>query len=180
MAYAIGEICVDVFGALDDACLNLQAWGIVIQCGPDFHNFCQQWASSDSITTLWGSFIIVAGHYYLIGEAGAASKTFRYVPSSLLLLPSRKVYLARIARLAVASDSSGETTSPGHDDMLEMNDNDEDNDNDNDNDEDNDNDNNNSTDADADAGALEAAEDADTEELVNRATSKLTGSAYTK
>jgi hypothetical protein len=153
MAYAIGEICVDVFGALDNACLNLQAWGIIIQCGPDFHSFCNEWASSDSITTLWGSFIIVAGHYYLIGEAGAASKTFRYVPSSLLLLPSRKVYLARIARLAAASDSSGETTSPAHDDMLEMNDNDED------------NGNGNSTDA--DAAVLEAAEDADTEEFTN-------------
>jgi hypothetical protein len=48
---------------------------------------------------LWGSFIIVAGHYYLIGEAGAASKTFRSIPNSLFLLPSRKVYRERVASL---------------------------------------------------------------------------------
>jgi hypothetical protein len=161
MAYAVGEICVDVFGALDNACLNLQAWGIIIQCGPDFHEFCNQWASSDSITTLWGSFIIVAGHYYLIGEAGAASKTFRYVPSSLLLLPSRKVYQARIARLAAANDSIDDTsrtacleTGIARDDTIvrEVN--------------------NNVTDA--DAAGLEDAQDDDSEKLIYRATSKFT------
>jgi hypothetical protein len=170
MAYAIGEICVDVFGALDNACLNLQAWGIIVQCGPDFHGFCNQWASSDSIITLWGSFIIVAGHYYLIGEAGAASKTFRYVPSSLLLLPSRKVYLARIARLAAANaDSKDETsrtacleTGIARDDTQTGEDNG------------NGEDNEHKSGTDTDAAELEDAQDDDPEQLVYRATSKLT------
>jgi hypothetical protein len=105
MAYSFGEICVNLIGSIDNACLDLQAWGIIIECGPDFQSFCSSWASSDSITTLWGSFIIVAGHYYLIGEVGAASKMFRSVPNSLFLLPSRSVYLARIARLGGVSNS---------------------------------------------------------------------------
>lgn len=167
MAYAIGEICVDLFGALDNVCLNLGAWGILIQCGPDFQQFCSKWASSDSITTLWGSFIIVTGHYFLIGEAGAASKTFRYVPSSLLLLPSRKVYLARIARLAAANDSKDETarieTGSARDDTVIGGE-------DSGEETGNDNRNKNGTEADADEAGLEAADDSDTETLVYRAT----------
>jgi len=42
IAYTIGEICINLVGALDNACLNLEAWGIVIECGPDFNQFCNK------------------------------------------------------------------------------------------------------------------------------------------
>jgi hypothetical protein len=89
--------------------------------------------------------------------------SFRYVPGSLLLLPSRKVYLARIARLAAANDNKEEsarleTVSVLEDTFIGGED--------------------NINGTDADAAGLKAAEDADTddtEKLVYRATIKLTG-----
>jgi hypothetical protein len=81
--------------------------------------------------------------------------SFRYVPGSLLLLPSRKVYLARIARLAAANDNKDgsarlETVSALEDTFIGG--------------EDNANGNDNINGTDADAAGLKAAEDADTDD----------------
>jgi hypothetical protein len=91
-AYAVGEICQSTIGALDGVCLNLYQWGITIPCGDSFNSMCSQWSSRTAAVTLWGSVLIIAGHYYLIGSTGSAAATFRSIPNSLYLLPSREIY----------------------------------------------------------------------------------------
>jgi hypothetical protein len=111
IAYAAGHRCNSVVGALDGICLGVEEWSIAIKCGQDFQGFCSKWASVNSVGTLWGSFMIIIGHYYLINAAGAASKSFKSLPDLLKLLPTRELYLMNVAILvqkAASHDSDNQ------------------------------------------------------------------------
>jgi hypothetical protein len=51
------------------------------------------------VFTYWGSFISVAGHYYLIASAGAAQQLFKEIQAAFNLLPNRSQYLESISDL---------------------------------------------------------------------------------
>lgn len=92
IASGVNIVCNRVAGAVNGICLDLSYWGVAISCGFDFNQFCHAWSNTQTVLTLWGSLIMVAGHYYLIGSVGAASTLFRDTPTGLHFLPTREVY----------------------------------------------------------------------------------------
>jgi hypothetical protein len=101
LAYGLEQICTEVVGAVDGLCFELNVFGIDgLRCGFDFQEFCDAFASNDSVFTFWGSFIAVAGHYYLIASAGAAQQQFMEVQVIFSLLPNRTQYMKGIADLS--------------------------------------------------------------------------------
>jgi hypothetical protein len=101
LAYGLGQICNGVVGAVDDLCFELNVFGIdSLKCGAPFQDFCDEFASKDSVFTYWGSFISVAGHYYLIASAGAAQQMCKEFQTICYLLPNRSQYLEGIADLS--------------------------------------------------------------------------------
>jgi phosphatidylglycerophosphate synthase len=101
LAYGLGKVCADVVGAVDDLCFELNAFGIIrLRCGVEFNKFCDEFASKNSVFTYWGSFISVAGHYYLIASAGAAQLLCTEMQATYNLLPNRSQYLESISDLS--------------------------------------------------------------------------------
>jgi hypothetical protein len=101
VAYGLGQICNGVVGAVDNLCFELNVFGIDnLRCGTEFQDFCTEFASKDSVLTYWGSFIAVAGHYYLIASAGAAIQVCKEIQSIFYLLPYRSQYLEGITDLS--------------------------------------------------------------------------------
>jgi hypothetical protein len=105
IAYGFGQICAEVVASLDGLCFSLNVFGIDgVPCGTEFQGFCDGFAQKEIVITLWGAFVIAAGHYYLISSAGAASMQFRAVLGTLYLLPKRDQYLANVAHLSQLID----------------------------------------------------------------------------
>jgi hypothetical protein len=101
LAYGLGQVCNDVVGAVNGLCFELNVFGIEsLNCGTDFQNFCDEFASKNSVFTYWGAFISVAGHYYLIASAGSAQQLCKEIQVTLYLLPNRSQYLEGIADLS--------------------------------------------------------------------------------
>jgi hypothetical protein len=101
LAYGLGQVCDGVVGAVDNLCFEVNVFGIDgIPCGFEFQNFCAEFASKQTIITLWGAFVTVSGHYYLIASAGASHEQCKAVLGALYLLPNRSQYLESIADLS--------------------------------------------------------------------------------
>jgi hypothetical protein len=108
LAYGLGQVCADVVGAVDDLCFELNAFGINgLRCGVEFSKFCDEFASKNSVFTYWGSFISVAGHYYLIASAGAAQQLFKEIQAAFNLLPNRSQYLEYMSDLSQRINNTG-------------------------------------------------------------------------
>jgi hypothetical protein len=101
LAYGLGQICNGVVGAADDLCFELNVFGVdSLKCGEPFQDFCDEFASKDSVFTYWGAFLSVAGHYYLIASAGATQQMCKELQTIYYLLPNRSQYLQGIADLS--------------------------------------------------------------------------------
>jgi hypothetical protein len=106
LAYGLGEVCNGVVGAVDDLCFELNVFGIEsLRCGEDFQDFCDEFASKDSVLTYWGAFISVAGHYYLIASAGAAQQLCKEIQAIFYLMPNRSQYMESIADLSESTNT---------------------------------------------------------------------------
>ena len=104
-AYAFGQICDDVIGSLDGICLRFDALGLdEIRCGGEFQKFCNEWASKDMSATLWGAFIVICGHFYLISSGGMAALSNRSVKRALLLYPSNEEYVKMLEKIDGMND----------------------------------------------------------------------------
>ena len=90
IAYALGQVCNSLVGIVNDVCITWNIIGTInLPCGIEFEQFCNDFNNYEIVISLWGSFIVIAGHYYLISSAGAATVWFLRVQGMLLLLPSR-------------------------------------------------------------------------------------------
>jgi hypothetical protein len=80
LAYGFGLVCSKTAKATSGACFNLNVLGFKsIPCGTEFQDFCNSFAKEEIVTTFWGSFLVCAGHFYLISSASALSVNFRTI-----------------------------------------------------------------------------------------------------
>jgi len=70
---------------VDEFCFALELLGVsFIPCGAPFDEFCNRGSPQKLSMTLWGSFLAITGHFYLVSSASATSMHFRYVRALLV------------------------------------------------------------------------------------------------
>ena len=70
-----------------------------VECGGDFLQFCNEWASKEMSATLWGAFVVICGHFYLISSGGMVALSHRSVNRALLLYPTNEEYARLLAKI---------------------------------------------------------------------------------
>mmetsp|Transcript_39462 Transcript_39462/g.81951 ORF Transcript_39462/g.81951 Transcript_39462/m.81951 type:complete len:138 (+) Transcript_39462:334-747(+) len=82
-----------------------------VTCGTDMYSFCDEWAQKEQVITLWGAFVVVIGHFFLIAASAMAAIHNRSAQRGIALLPSRKEYAAGLSlaaqRIDVNDDGAG-------------------------------------------------------------------------
>jgi hypothetical protein len=80
LAYGFGLVCTKTAKAASGVCFSLNVLDFKsISCGTEFQDFCNGFAQAEIVTTFWGSFLICAGHFYLISTASALSINFHTI-----------------------------------------------------------------------------------------------------
>jgi len=96
-----------VIGSLDGICFRWDALGIEdVKCGGEFQNFCNEWNRKEMSATLWGAFVVICGHFYLIAAGGMVALSNRSVNRALLLYPTNEEYVKLLEKLDAAGGAA--------------------------------------------------------------------------
>jgi len=118
IGYGFGIACDEVSSVLTQWCQQLEWLGVPLPCGSikAITDWCDTWNKKDMILGLWGGFVVLLSHFYMITSAAMATLNFQSLDRALLQYPTHEEYvkvLARIDELERERQLNGELDNEG-------------------------------------------------------------------